>query len=116
MEEQKCPDHLLLCSLDPNSVLPPTQRFSFVFADSSNPSTMFPKHSMITINQQAGGAAACPVSILLMTGEDCQTASSAPDGEIWVLPRLRRQRHCCELSAAELRSLAFDNKNEQALS
>lgn len=110
MEEQKCPDHLLLCSLDPNSVLPQTQFFCFVFADSSNPSTMFPKHSLITINQQAGGAAACPVSILLMMGEDCQTASSAPHGEIWVLPRLRRQRHHCELSATELRCLAFGNK------
>lgn len=53
-----------------------------------------------------------PVSILLMMGEDCQTASSAPDGEVWVLSRLRRQRHHRELSGTERRSLVLDNEKQ----
>lgn len=71
---------------------------------------MFPKHSLITINQQACGATAYPVSILLMRGEACQMASLAPEAEIWVLPRLRRQRHHCEVSGTGWRSLHLDNK------
>lgn len=47
-----------------------------------------------------------------MMGEDCQTASSTPDGEEQVLSRLRWQRHRHELSGIEQRSLVLDNEKQ----
>lgn len=113
MEEQKCPGSPFTVLSSPQQCPLPNLALLVYICRLIKPkpsSTMFSKHSLITINQQAGGAAACPVSILLMTEEECQTASSALGGEIWVLPRLRRQRRCWELSSTECRSLVLDKE------
>ena len=74
--------------------------------------TMFPKHSLITINQRAGSATARPCEHLVNDGKRLPNGQlgSGWDGETWVLSRLRRQRHCHEPSGMERRSLVFDNE------
>lgn len=113
MEEQKCPRSPFAVLSSPQQCPLPNLALLVYICRLIKPkpsSTMFPKHSLITINQQAGGAAACPVSILLMTEEDCQTASSALGGETWVLLRLRRQRRCWEPPGTERRPLVLDKE------
>lgn len=43
---------------------------------------MFPKHSLITINQQVGGAAACPCEHFVNGGT---RLSSGQNGDCWCL-------------------------------
>lgn len=80
--------------------------------------TMFPKHSLITVNQRAGSAAARPCEHLVNDGKRLQRASSAPDG-------MARRGSCPDCGSKGIATsrlarkgdpLCLTTRNEQALS